>query len=90
MHSGGGFKDGAFGAAGVAVDGAFFIAGGAVFFLTGDGFEVGGVIFGGHLYVVEEELFEGGIAVEDVGALCVDVDEVERAWALGVLGFDAA
>ena len=73
---GGWREDGAFGAAGVAIDGALFVAGGAVLALAGDGGEVGGVIFGGHADVVEEELREGGVAVEDVGALGVDVDEV--------------
>jgi hypothetical protein len=58
--------------------------------LAGDGFEVGRVIFGRHLDVVEEELGEGGVAVEDVGALGVDVDEINCVWALGELGFDAA
>ncbi len=81
---GGGLEDGAFGAAGVAVDGALFVAGGAVFLLAGDGFEVGGVVFGGHFDVVEEELGEGGIAVEDVGALGVDVDEVEAGCSGGL------
>ena len=46
---------------GVAVDGALFVAGGAVFFLLGDGGEVGGVVFGGHGYVAEEETGEGGV-----------------------------
>lgn len=86
----GGGEDGTAGAAGVAVDGAFFVAGGPVLFLAGDGFKVGDVIFGRHLYVVEEELGEGWIAIEDVGAFGVDVDEVERVWASGELGFDAA
>ena len=40
----------------IAVDGALFVAGGAVFFLAGDGFEVGGVVFGRHGDVVQEEL----------------------------------
>ena len=34
------------GTAGVAVDGALLVAGGAVLLLLGDGFEVGGVVFG--------------------------------------------
>ena len=83
------------GAAGVAVDGALFVAGGAVFLLAGDGFEVGGVVLRGHLDVVEEELGEGGVAVEDVGAFGVDVDEVECGLAGGLgtggeAGLDAA
>ena len=73
----GGGEDGAFGAAGVAVNGALFVAGGTVFALAGDGFQVGGVVLRGHLDVVEEELGEGGIAVEDAGAFRVDVDEVK-------------
>ena len=64
-------------AASVAVDGALLVAGGAVLFLSGDGGEVGDVIFGGHGYGAEEETGEGGVAVEDVGALGVDIEEVE-------------
>jgi hypothetical protein len=71
-----GWAYGLFTAGGVAVDGTLFVAGGAVFFLAGDGFEVGGVVFGGHGYVGEEELGEGRVAVEDVGALGVDVEDV--------------
>jgi hypothetical protein len=41
-------RGGLFTAAGVAVDGALFVAGGAVVFLLGDGGEIGGVILGGH------------------------------------------
>ncbi len=82
------------GAAGVAVDGALFVAGGAVLFLLGDGGEVGGVVFGGHGYGAEEEAGEGGVVVEDGAALGVDVEEVEGglggAGALGEVGFDAA
>jgi len=59
-----------------AVDGALFVAGGTVFFLRGDGFEIGGVVFGGHGDFAEEELREAGVAVEGVGALGVDVEEV--------------
>ena len=69
-----------FAAAGVAVDGALFVAGGAVFFLLGDGGEVGGVVFGGHGDGAEEEAGEGGVLVEDVAALGVDVEEVEGGW----------
>src|ERR1039458_8994891 len=75
---GGGGEDGAFGAAGVAIDGAFLVAGGTVFALAGDGFQVGGVVLRGHLDVVEEELGEGRVAIEDAGAFRVDVDEIER------------
>jgi hypothetical protein len=35
-------------AAGVAIDGALFIAGGTVVFLLSDGGKIGGVILGGH------------------------------------------
>jgi len=79
-----------FGAAGVAVDGALFVAGGAVLFLLGDGFEVGGVVVGGHLDFAVPEAGEGGVVVEDVGALGVDVEEVEGARTFGVVVFDAA
>ena len=42
------------------------------------------MVFGGHLDVVEEELGEGGVAVEDVGAFGIDVDEVQ-SWVGGWL-----
>ena len=44
--------------------------------MRGDGFEIGGVVFGGHGDFAEEELREAGVAVEGVGALGVDVEEV--------------
>jgi hypothetical protein len=78
------------GAAGVAVDGALFVAGGAVLFLLGDGGEIGDVVFGGHGYGAEEETGEGGVLVEDGAALGVDVEDVEGVAASGELGFDAA
>jgi hypothetical protein len=83
------------GAAGVAVDCALLVSGGTVFFLCGDGGQVGDVVLGGHGDGAEEESGEGGVAVEDVGALGVDVEEIECGrWtaggALGELGFDAA
>jgi len=81
-------------AAGEAVDGALFVAGGAVLFLLGDGSEVGGVVFGGHGYGAEEKAGKGRVAVEDGAALGVDVEEIEGwsgvAAARGELGFDAA
>jgi len=67
-------------AAAVAVDGALFVAGGAVVFLLGDGGEVGGVVLGGHGYGAEEEASEGGMLVENFAALGVDVEEVEGGW----------
>ncbi len=70
------------GAAGVAVDGALFVAGGAVLFLRGDGGQVGDVIFRRHLDGAEEEAGEGGVVVEDGAALSVDVEEVEGGWLL--------
>jgi len=51
------------GAAGEAVDGALFVAGGAVLFLLGDGGQVCGVVFGRHGYGAEEEAGEGGVAI---------------------------
>ncbi len=81
------------GAAGVAVDGALFVAGGTVLFLLGDGFQVGSVVFGGHLDFAVPEAGEGWVIVEDVSALGVDVEEVESclrgAAALGESGFNA-
>ena len=52
------------------------------------------MVLGGHGDGAEEEAGEGGVAVEDVAALGVDVEEVE-GWLLvfgefGELGFDAA
>ena len=82
------------GAAGVAVDGALFVAGGAVFLLGGDGGEVGYVVFGGHEDGAEEETRKSGVAVEDVAALRVDVEEIEGGLLVfgefGELSFDAA
>jgi hypothetical protein len=82
-------------AAGVAVDGALFVAGGAVLFLRGDGGQIGDVVLGGHGDGPEEETGEGGMAVEDVAALGVDVEDVERWWGRGgglfcEVGFDVA
>ena len=68
---------GGFCAAGVAVDGALFVAGRAVLFLRGYSGEVGDVVFGGHGYWAEEEAGEGGVEVEDFCAFGVDVKEIE-------------
>jgi hypothetical protein len=68
------------GAAGIAVDGTLLVAGGAVIFLLGDGGDVRCVVFGRHGYGAEEESGEGGIPVEDVAALGVDVEEIECRW----------
>ncbi len=54
--------------------------------MLGYGFEVGGVIFGGHLDFAVPEAGEGGVVVEDVGAFGVDVEKVEGvrgAWRSG-------
>lgn len=45
--------------------------------MLGYGGYVGGVVLGGHGYGTEEETGEGGMLVEDVAALGVDVEEVE-------------
>ncbi len=62
--------------------------------MGGDGGEVGYVVFGGHGDGAEEEAGEGGVAVEDIAALGVDVEEVEGGrfvfGEFGELGFDAA
>ena len=71
------------GATGVAVDGALFVAGGAVLLLGGDGGEIGAVVFGGHGDGAVPETSEGGMAVEDGAAFGVDVEEVECAGAFG-------
>ncbi len=42
-----------------------------------------------HLDVVEEELSEGWVAIEDVGALGVDIEDVQGVWALGELSLNA-
>ena len=52
-------------AAGEAVDGAEFVAGGAVLFLFGDGGEVGEVVGGGHGDGADPEAGEGGVVVEE-------------------------
>ncbi len=51
-------------AASEAVDGAEFVAGGAVFLLLGDGGEVGDVVGGGHGDGTHPEAGEGGVVVE--------------------------
>jgi hypothetical protein len=81
-------------AAGIAVDGALFVAGGTVLLLFGDGREVCDVVFGGHGHRAEEETGEGGVLVEYGAALRVDVEDVEGdsrgAGPFGKTGFDAA
>lgn len=67
-------------AAGVAVDGALFVASGAVVFLLGYGGEIGGVVFGRHGYGAEEEADEGWVLVKDGAAFGVDVKEIEGGW----------
>jgi len=79
----------------VAVDGALFVAGGAVVFFAGAmAARSGGVVLGGHGYGAEEEASEGGVLVEDFAALGVDVEEVEGGWGSAGFrceaGFDAA
>ncbi len=62
--------------------------------MLSDGGYVGGVIFGGHGYGAEEETGKGGMQIEDVTALGVDVEEIEGGWggagSPGKAGFDAA
>jgi hypothetical protein len=83
-----------FAAPGVAVDGALFITRGTVVFLLRDGGEISGVVLGGHRDWAEEETGEGGVLVENLAALGVDVEEVERGWGRACFfreaGFDAA
>ena len=67
-------------AAFIAVDGAEFVAGGAVFLLLGYGGEVGDVVGGGHGDEAGPEAGEGGVVVEVGVVLGVDVEEVEGLW----------
>ena len=71
-----------------AIDGAEFVACGAVFLLLGDGGEVGGVVGWGHGDEAVPEAGEGGVAVEVGVVFGVDVEEVERAWIVGDRMFD--
>lgn len=48
------------------------------------------MVFGGHGDVAAKETGEGGVVVEQVSTLGVDVDEVDAAGVVGELGFDAA
>lgn len=73
-----------------AVDGAEFVAGGAVFFLLGDGGEVGEVVGGGHGDGAHPEAGEGGVVVEVGVVLGVCVEEVERPWIVGDRALDVA
>ena len=76
--------------AGVAVDGAELVAGGAVLFLLGDGCEVGQVVGGGHGDRTHPEAGEGRMAVEQGAVLGVGVEQVEGAGIGGEGGFDVA
>jgi hypothetical protein len=67
----------------IAVDGAKFVAGGAVFFLLGDGGQVGEMVGGGHGDEAGPEAGEGGVVVEVRVVFGVDVEEVERPWIVG-------
>ena len=62
--------------------------------MLSDGSDVCGVIFGRHGYGAKEETSEGGILIENIPALGVDVKEIEcRRWGAGFFceaGFDAA
>ena len=60
-----------------SVDGAEFIAGGAVFLLLGDGGKVGEVVGGGHGDGAHPEAGEGGVAVEERAVFGVCVEEVK-------------
>lgn len=66
-------------AAGVAVDRAEFVSGGAVLFLLGDGGEVGEVVVGGHRDVAMPEAGEGRVVIEERIMLRIDVYEIEGA-----------
>lgn len=73
-----------------AVDGAEFVAGGAVFLLLGDGGEVSEVVGGGHGDGAGPEPGEGGVAVEIGVVLGVRVEEVKGFRMSGLRGFDVA
>ena len=77
-------------AAGVAVDGAELVAGGAVLLLLSDGGQVGDVVGGGHGDAAHPEAGEGGVVVEQGVVLGVGVDEVERRGMLRAGFFDVA
>lgn len=82
----GGVGDAAF----KAIDGAAFVAGGAVFFLIGDGGEVGEMVGGGHGDGAHPEAGEGGVVVEERVVLGVCVEEVKGFGMSGLGGFDVA
>ena len=75
---------------GKSVDRAEFVAGGAVFFLFGDGGEVGQVVDGGHGDGAHPETGEGGVAVEEGAVFGVRVEEVKRCRMCGLRGFYVA
>ena len=77
-------------AAFIAVDGAKFVAGGAVLFLFGDGGDVGEVVGGGHGDEAGPEAGEGRVAVEVGVVLGVNVEEVKRFWIVGDRGLNMA
>jgi hypothetical protein len=82
-------------AAGEAVEGAEFVAGGTILFLFGDGGEVGDVVVGRHGDGAHPEALEGWMAVEQGAVLGVGVEEVEGmevagAGAGGLGGFHVA
>ena len=72
------------------VDGAEFVARGAVFFLFGNGGEVGQVVVGGHGDEAGPETAEGWVVVEVGVVLGVDVDEIKRMGMRGLRGFNMA
>ena len=74
----------------VTVDGAEFVAGGAVLFLLRDGGEVGYVVGGRHGDAAHPEAGEGGVVVEEGVVLGVGVHEVEGSFALKAAVFDVA
>ena len=73
-----------------AVDGAEFVAGGAVFLLLGDGGEVGEVVCGGHGDGAGPEAGEGGVVVEVGVVFCVGVEKVKGFRMCGLRGLDVA
>jgi len=77
-------------AAGVPVDGAEFVAGGAVLLLLSDGGEVGDVVGRSHGNAAHPEAGEGGVVVEERVVLGVSVDEVEGRGVGGAGVLDVA
>ena len=77
-------------AAGVAIDGAEFVAGGAVFLLFDDGGQVGYVIGRSHRDRAHPEAGEGGVVVEKRAVLGVCVEEIKRFRMCGLRALDMA